>query len=549
MVGDRAAALNAYREARSVSSTEAERRRAALGVARELLPDDPAAARAQILSIAGGPPAADRWEAKYVSALASSLLGDSQGAQRLANEALADAANAGLKDLALLRVATLQAGLAAARHDVAAERTMLTAANGLKVSAAPALQAQLPVCGDGGVKTSDYVIFGFVTGPYGMRQLFPIAASRLEVVAIFQHALDRTFPITADDVERPVGTIFTAECRTLVSPDFTASTPDDPLFNWFIERGMYPASASNDSNDKHLNAIADRTDALAARFGKDSPLLIAPRWQTAILLERRAQAGDPVLPGQLADLATQIARGLRQAGAPEWIAQAVESRSRDRELIAEARDDPAKLQAIQGQITAQLLQLPFQLGRQYFIRTLRDLHGDWPTPLAGLAIDLNAKAPLPADVREHQAWLLMLADAQRALGEKQAARTTLASGNFEKDLCAVGDSEPKILEQHFSYEDYPENLIEGEQEGSVAIEFNLTTAGAITTPRVVYSLPSGLFDDVTTKGLSSIRYTPPTRSGKPAACRGIVQVIQWRIGDESDFVLPTLTPNTPGPVS
>lgn len=550
VLGDRAAALDAFRQAAAVSSSETDRRVAALGLARGLLPNDPVAARNQILTFASGPPSPGRWEAKYDLALASSLLGDGKNADRLADEAWADAANAPLRDLAPLRVAILRAGLAAGRHDLEAERAMLTAAGGVKLSGSPALAAQLPVCGDFGIRPADYVIFGFVEGPYGTRQLFPITASRVEVVAPFQHALDRTVPIAQAGEERPVGTIFTVACRTSVSPDYVAApSNDNPLLDWFLERGIYPASASSEADDKHLNAVAERTDALAARFGKDSLLLIGPRWEMATLLERRARAGDPVLPGQLTDLGKQVGQGLRSAGAPEWLAQAIESRPQRDQLVAASAGDPDRLQVLQGQIREQLLRLPFRLGRQYLAAMLGNLHGEWPPSAANLVIDLNTNAPSAWDRRERQAWLLTLARAQQVLGKEQDARSTLAAGGFEKDWCSASDSDPKLLEQHFSYDDYPDDLIVGEQEGSVAIDFDLTTAGKIAHPRVVYSLPSGLFDQITTNGLAAIRYMPPTLSGKIAACRGVVQAIQWRIGDESDFSLPTLTPEMPGPVT
>ena len=95
--------------------------------------------------------------------------------------------------------------------------------------------------------------------------------------------------------------------------------------------------------------------------------------------------------------------------------------------------------------------------------------------------------------RERQAWLRRLADAQRSLGKNGDASRTLASAGFERDLCVMGNSQPKLLEQHFSYSDYPPGLIAGEQEGSVLFDFNLSPSGAIAGERIVYSLPAGIF--------------------------------------------------------
>ena len=550
VLGDRTAALAAYRDAAAASTSESDRRRAALGISHQLRPDDPAAARAEVVHIAEGPSAPERWEARYVLALASSVLGDRRVAEAYADQAWSDAATAGLTDLAPLRVAVLRAGLAAARHDLQVERAMLMAADGVKVSGSPALAAQLPVCGDDGVQPSDYVIFGFVVGPYATRQLFPIAASRPGAIPPFQRALERVVPISGANDERPKGTVFTVACRTVVSSDYIAAPlSEDPLLDWMVERGIYPASASNEADDKHINAVADRIDALTAKFGKDSWLLVGSRWQMAALLERRGRSGDPILPGQLTDLGTQVAEGLRRGGAPEWIAQSIEARPKYERIVAAAINDPSQIAVAEALSRDQLLRTPFPYARRFLIGMLTKVSGDLPSAAAQLIVNLNDHAPSVWNRRDREAWLLTIARARHSLGEDAEARSALASAGFGPNLCALSDTEPKLLEQHFSYSDYPDDLIAGEQEGAVAFEFDLTTAGSMVRPRAVYSLPSGVFDDVTARGLAGIRYTPPRISGKPSACRGIVQTIQWRIQDGDDFSRPTFSPTPPAPTT
>src|SRR5438270_6713628 len=193
--GDRTAAVAAYREAAAAAVTDGERRRATLGIARQLLPNNPSAAGPDLTAIANGTLTPERWRANYLLAASASLTGDSQAARRLADQAWADALDAPVSDLATLHVATLRAGLAAARHDEATERAMLIATNGLSVSANWALSAQLPVCGDHGITPSDYVTFGFVSGPYVTQELIPIAASRVEAVAPFADSLAASAPV------------------------------------------------------------------------------------------------------------------------------------------------------------------------------------------------------------------------------------------------------------------------------------------------------------------------------------------------------------------
>ena len=427
---------------------------------------------------------------------------------------------------------------------------MLEASNGLTLSADSGLNSQLPVCGDSGIRPSDYVIFGFVAGPYTTRELIPIAASRPEIVGAFYDSLATTMPIKEGNGLKPIGTVFTVACRSIVSQTYVARPPSaDPLLEWFVDHGIYPASAWNEADDTHLNAVAEVVDSLAAKFGKDSPLLIAPRWQLMTMLETRSRQGDEVPTGQIDELSTQIASGLRSAGAPEWLARSLELRTQGEELEAEAKDDPARLMAgFQDLMRDELLRAPFSYSRAFLMGMLGNFRDEWPAPGAELVLDLNANSA-GLSGRERQAWLLTVAQAQRTLRKDAEAKRTVASAKLGNDLCVMTDSEPHLLEQHFSSDDYPQDLIAGEQEGAVLYEFDLTTSGAVGNPRVVYSLPSGLFDEPSAKGLAKIRYTSPTKSGRAWQCRGIFQPIVWRLPSEQDFWVPSLTPTSPQPTT
>jgi len=548
--GDRNGALAAYRAAAGGSGAPDEQRQAALGIARQLIVTDTAAARDQVMAIANGPENAERWEARYLLAASSSLAKDAATAARFAEGAWADSATAPPNRLAPLHVAMLRAGLAAARNDTTAERAMLIVTNGLSASASDSLGGQLPVCGDDGISSSDYVIFGFVSGPYDTRNLIPIAASRPAVVATFYDHLANAAVIKTSG-SSPIGTVFTVSCRNVVSQNYVASRPsDDPLLDWFVARGLYPATASNDPEDANVNAVAARIDALSAKFGKDNILLIEPRWQLMTMLETRAVTGDTVPPGQLADLATQIADGLRRAGAPAWLAQSVEARSKYTQLAATASDRAQQMSAMEGFIRDQMLNAPIEMARLFVTGMLSSSTDDeLPAPASRLIIDLHHHAPNAFAGRERQAWLSIVAGAQHSLGMEAEARATIASAGFARDLCVNSDSELKLLEQHFSYNDYPDELIAGEQEGTVLFEFDLSSAGAPINPHIVYSLPSGIFDAPSAKGIGTIRYTPPTRAGKIASCRGIFQPLIWRLEQQNEFSVPTLQPGVANPTT
>jgi hypothetical protein len=59
----------------------------------------------------------------------------------------------------------------------------------------------------------------------------------------------------------------------------------------------------------------------------------------------------------------------------------------------------------------------------------------------------------------------------------------------------------------------------------------------------VYSLPSGLFDEASVKGLDTLRYAPVTNGGKPSSCKGLYQPIVWKLDEEGpDLSVPLMAP-------
>lgn len=545
--GNYPAAIQAYREAAAAAVTDDQRRRAAIGIARDMLPQDPAAARAALLPIGDGPVEPRRWEARSVLAMASSLLGDTASARRWADLAWTDAPTAPLTDLAPIRVEVLRAGLAAAAGDIATERAMLTAASGLTAAANASLSTQLPVCGESGLNPSDFVIFGYVSGPFLHRELVPIAASRAAAVAPFEYALGIESPINQGNGDTPIGTVFTVRCRTVISP-FYVSKPlsADPLTEWAVARGLYLGSAFDESDDDHLAEMQHWIDQLTSSFGADSPLLILPRWQLLTIMQARAYAGDTVLPGEVAALRTQVATGLRHAGAPEWLAASVDAPAHLDQLTKSAENGGGA--QVEQLLKKQLAAIPPDLSRAMFAAVLENFRGTWPAPAARLVLQLDAVGPAPAAPRDREAWRSLVAEAHRSLGQDVQARAELLAAGIPPDVCAANDSEPSLVEQHFSYNDYPPELTAGGQEGAVLFEFGLSPAGTTTNPRILYSLPSGLFDQVSENDLSALRYKIPTRNGAAVSCRGVIQTVKWQLEDSSVFSPPSLTGSPEGPV-
>jgi hypothetical protein len=80
----------------------------------------------------------------------------------------------------------------------------------------------------------------------------------------------------------------------------------------------------------------------------------------------------------------------------------------------------------------------------------------------------------------------------------------------------------------------------------VLVEYGVSASGSVMHPRVVYAMPSGLFDEVSKKGLGTIRYSPATRGGKAMACRGLYKPIIWKVEEGPGLTVPFLAPQAKG---
>ena len=80
-------------------------------------------------------------------------------------------------------------------------------------------------------------------------------------------------------------------------------------------------------------------------------------------------------------------------------------------------------------------------------------------------------------------------------------------------------------------------------------DFDVTSTGAVGRHRILYSIPSGLFDEASEKGLTTVRYIAPTRDGKASACRGVYQPIIWRLESGSKAGPLRILPDTGQPTT
>ena len=546
LLGRRAEALAAYQSAKNAPANPRQQSRASLGVARQLLVTDPDGARRGLAPLLSGARPEDRWEAEYLSALASSLLGDVAGARGFADRAWSDAAAAPPAELAPLHVSVLRAGLATMAGDKNAQRAMLLAANAMSATRGGDLGSQLPVCGDDGVRPSDHVVFGAIRGPYNTNALVPIAATRPEIVKAFYDKLAGREAIEVDNQSTATGTVVTMSCVTKVDSGYEEPRPFvDPMFAWFAEHGSYPVSAKFEASDEWINKVGERVDELKRRYGADSVLLAQPNWQLLAGLEARAAAGGDVPPGRLVELRGELAAGLRKAGAPEWMGDMLSFRTDlerlTRSAAATGKPDFKTFLTLWNEL---LQKSPFPISRVLMQEMLNSSKDSLTSAQITSINDLRRRAPVALAGRDLQAFLQKVANAQRAAGFDTEARQTAAATGLPQDFCARTDNPPKLLEQPFTSKDYPTDLVPAEIKGYSLVELSVTPSGNPSGIRTVLSIPSGLFDEVTTKGASAMQFSKPAVNGKARPCRAQTQGVQWRLEEEGDFDAPTLLPDT-----
>lgn len=540
--GDRAGSIAAYREALSEAPDQPTRQHAAIGIARELLAGGITELPPEITEIANGPSSPDRWEANSLLAVERSLQGDQAGAAQYAARAWSDSALAAAAKLGPLRVAVLESGLAAVKHDQARELAMLTAAGGLSAGSSASVIDLLPVCGDGGVQPGDSVLFGVYAGPNETRGLIPVWATKTANIPIFYDRLANHALLNRPSEDVPAGTVMSLSCRTNPGRSYySGAAPADPADLWFVDHGYYAPLLSSGTSDDDINAIAKRIDALSARFGKDSPLLIRPRLQYAAMLTQRAGSQNDVSIARILDLYQQVADGFERVGAPPELASTIRMISQGLQMLSDSSGQPdgAKAQAL---IKQQLAAMPFASARRAIDIFAADFHDtDAPASLAQAILDLNQRTPATLDQRERQGWAETVAWAQRSLGKPALARKALQDAGLSLSLCDSSDVGPVIVDSGFTGDSYPTSLLPAALQGSVVAEVDVGPTGKTSSPRVLISAPSGMFDEATLGGIPRTQYTPAKRSGKDVACRAQVQRVVWRMEDRAKaFTMPNV---------
>jgi hypothetical protein len=525
--GDRRAALATLRALPAESGGAAEE--AALGIGRNLLPDDPAAALAQVRPVAASANAARRAEAELIAAQAHGLLGDRTSAAAAAARAWAGAPNAPAAALAPMRTALVRAGLAAGGGDRDAMLAMLNIAGAASLPLARSIGWSLPVCGEGGLRPDDHLTVGLYRSSFGSEHVLPIAASRPAAAAVMLDALAGRDLIAAD-ASVPAGTILTLRCETVPSSNW--STPEragDPWTRWFADRGFY-IPVAQESSLETINRLSQRIDDAARRLGDEHPQLIPLRSALFGLLQMRAASDGDVEAWQIAGLEEKVTRAMRRLGGAEAVLPS-EQMEADKKRVDAISDPEASRAAALEVLQSMMTQAPLDLAYAVF----RDLPAGETMSTAERIRAASALArrfeALPADPRR-RAVHLRLAHLHREAGDTAAARAAVRAAGIAPGTCEAADVEPEagvIIVSHFSDADYPPEAQRFGLSGVSRFEFDVSAAGKASNLRMVISAAPLLFDAIVAEKIAEVSLTPAKVAGKARACRAASQSVTWRM--------------------
>jgi TonB family protein len=82
---------------------------------------------------------------------------------------------------------------------------------------------------------------------------------------------------------------------------------------------------------------------------------------------------------------------------------------------------------------------------------------------------------------------------------------------------------------------YPDTAHVKKVEGYVRVEYDVTVDGTVANPRVVESVPSGIFDEAALAAVRSWKFHPAVRDGKVVESKGLVSRLDFKLGESEDY--------------
>ena len=104
--------------------------------------------------------------------------------------------------------------------------------------------------------------------------------------------------------------------------------------------------------------------------------------------------------------------------------------------------------------------------------------------------------------------------------------------SFSADYGVVKGSDNQIIElvrMNKLLPEYPRQAVRYGIEGSVKVQFNVDSFGAVLDPFVVESNPPGLFERATNKAVRKLIYQPPTFENEAVNVEGVQVDIVFKL--------------------
>lgn len=395
----------------------------------------------------------------------------------------------------------------------------------------------LPLCGPA-LAPSDFATFALYRAQTGGVGFIPVLASRPAVVAAL-HAPFAGRRLFEAGIKTPGGSLMTVRCRSLISPRYdVAPSTRDPEHEWLARNGLYVAQFQEFSLER-LNAAAAKLVELEESFGNNSPRLLPALTDLGAQLSARAVTHRDIDASRIAQLEMRTRTILNAVAGPvDWMPTDKEAALRaalaTNENVASARASLRKM------FEERVARVPLILA---YSNALDWLGGDTDLPTVDkrrIVERLLARFKDTPDDLRRRALLVRLSDIERGDGRLLQTRRALIAAGAGPGTCPLLDEQPKEFANAFDYGDYPDDLVKGGFSGLLAFELDLDVRGRASDIRALLSAPSGLFDEVTVRKLSSTTLAAGTSRGRPAACTAAYSQVRWLLPDEDEDVLPTL---------
>jgi tetratricopeptide (TPR) repeat protein len=138
---------------------------------------------------------------------------------------------------------------------------------------------------------------------------------------------------------------------------------------------------------------------------------------------------------------------------------------------------------------------------------------------------LDAAVALPPDVLAaddpiRSVAILHLSLIDKREGKPLAARSRLVAAGLTTEKCDLLDVRPVVATQYTSSANFPDEAYQWGFEGWVKAGFDIGADGAVKGARALISYPPFVFDDATTKTVTTFRYLPPTLGDTALGCTG-----------------------------